>query len=129
MEGICSSETSVDIQRTTQRYIPEDSTFHNVSIFRVEGRVVRCDEGSPLGPQEGARQNLILGNRANRNCEKRKVALIKDQNNYGAGGEWNYELGLSQSEWTTEIEHVTFSRIFCSLFLLARIGPHLFTPS
>jgi hypothetical protein len=27
MEAIYSSETSVDIQRTTRRYIPEDSTF------------------------------------------------------------------------------------------------------
>jgi hypothetical protein len=29
MEAICSSETSVDVQRTTQRYIPEDSTRYN----------------------------------------------------------------------------------------------------
>jgi hypothetical protein len=29
MEAICSSETSVDFQRTTQRYIPEDITLHN----------------------------------------------------------------------------------------------------
>jgi hypothetical protein len=28
-ETICSSETSVDFQRTTRRYIPEDSTLHN----------------------------------------------------------------------------------------------------
>jgi hypothetical protein len=27
MGAICSSETSVDIQRTTRRYIPEDSTL------------------------------------------------------------------------------------------------------
>jgi hypothetical protein len=27
-EGECSSETSVDFQRTTQRYIPKDSTLH-----------------------------------------------------------------------------------------------------
>jgi hypothetical protein len=27
MEAICSSETSVDFQRTTRRYIPEDSTL------------------------------------------------------------------------------------------------------
>jgi hypothetical protein len=26
MEAICSSETSVDFQRNTQRYIPEDGT-------------------------------------------------------------------------------------------------------
>jgi hypothetical protein len=29
MEAICSSETSVDTQRTTWRYIAEDSTLHN----------------------------------------------------------------------------------------------------
>jgi hypothetical protein len=29
MEAICSSETSVDIQRTTRRYIPEDGILHN----------------------------------------------------------------------------------------------------
>jgi hypothetical protein len=29
MEAICSSEKSVDFQRTIQRYIPEDSTLHN----------------------------------------------------------------------------------------------------
>jgi hypothetical protein len=29
MEAICSSETSVDVQWTTRRYIPEDGTLHN----------------------------------------------------------------------------------------------------
>jgi hypothetical protein len=29
METICSSETSVDFERTTRRYIPDDSTLHN----------------------------------------------------------------------------------------------------
>jgi hypothetical protein len=29
MEVICSSETWVDCERTTRRYIPEDSTLHN----------------------------------------------------------------------------------------------------
>jgi hypothetical protein len=29
MEALCSPETSVDFQRTTRRYIPEDSTLHN----------------------------------------------------------------------------------------------------
>jgi hypothetical protein len=28
MKATCSSETSVDIQRTTRRYIPEDRTLH-----------------------------------------------------------------------------------------------------
>jgi hypothetical protein len=29
LEAMCSSETSVDFQRTEQRYIPEDGTLHN----------------------------------------------------------------------------------------------------
>jgi hypothetical protein len=29
MEAICSSETSVETQRTTRRHVPEDDTFHN----------------------------------------------------------------------------------------------------
>jgi hypothetical protein len=29
MEALCSSETPVDTQRTTRRYIPEDDTLHN----------------------------------------------------------------------------------------------------
>jgi hypothetical protein len=29
MEAICPSETSVDTQRTTPRYIPEVDTLHN----------------------------------------------------------------------------------------------------
>jgi hypothetical protein len=29
MESICSSKMLVDVQQTTQRYIPEDRTLHN----------------------------------------------------------------------------------------------------
>jgi hypothetical protein len=29
MEAICSSETSVETQRTTRHHIPEDDTLHN----------------------------------------------------------------------------------------------------
>jgi hypothetical protein len=29
METTCFSETAVDFQRTTQRYIPEDTNLHN----------------------------------------------------------------------------------------------------
>jgi hypothetical protein len=29
LQVICSSETSVDFQRTTRSYIPEDSILHN----------------------------------------------------------------------------------------------------
>jgi hypothetical protein len=34
MEAICSSETSVDTQRTTQRYILKDGTLQQLDIFR-----------------------------------------------------------------------------------------------
>jgi hypothetical protein len=46
MEAICSSETSVDFQRTTQRYIPEESTLKkSVKYFGTdtdiyEGRLI-----------------------------------------------------------------------------------------
>jgi hypothetical protein len=33
MEAIYSSETSVDTQRTTRRYIPEDYTLHEYGLF------------------------------------------------------------------------------------------------
>jgi hypothetical protein len=32
MEAICSSETSVDTQRTTRRYIPEVATILNIVL-------------------------------------------------------------------------------------------------
>jgi hypothetical protein len=32
MESTCSSETSVDSQRTTRRYIPENRTIHNNAV-------------------------------------------------------------------------------------------------
>jgi hypothetical protein len=36
MKAICSSETSVDTQRTTRRYIPEDGTLDKISIAKVQ---------------------------------------------------------------------------------------------
>jgi hypothetical protein len=39
MEAIRSSETSIDFQRITQRYVPEDSNLHGLStkyVFRVK---------------------------------------------------------------------------------------------
>jgi hypothetical protein len=42
METICSSETSIDFQRTTWRYIPEDSILHNLKSpteYRLATRV------------------------------------------------------------------------------------------
>jgi hypothetical protein len=37
MEAIFSSETSVDFQRTTQRYIPEASTPHDLCCIKLSG--------------------------------------------------------------------------------------------
>jgi hypothetical protein len=36
MEAICSSETSVDFQRTTRRYIPGDSTLNSVYFLSYD---------------------------------------------------------------------------------------------
>jgi hypothetical protein len=35
MEAICSFETSVDFQRTTRRYIPEDNALRNIFFDKV----------------------------------------------------------------------------------------------
>jgi hypothetical protein len=35
MEAICSSETSVDTQRTTRRYISDIDTLHYYNIFII----------------------------------------------------------------------------------------------
>jgi hypothetical protein len=34
MEATCSSETPVDFQQTTRRYIPEDNTPHNLKSYK-----------------------------------------------------------------------------------------------
>jgi hypothetical protein len=40
MEAICSSETSVDTQRTTLRYIPEDGTLHNHRCENLKSDII-----------------------------------------------------------------------------------------
>jgi hypothetical protein len=40
MEAICSSETSVDTQRTTQRYIPEDGTLQTTAVRTSNGTLL-----------------------------------------------------------------------------------------
>jgi hypothetical protein len=42
MEAICSSETSVDTQRTTRRHIPEDNTLHNHRCENVKSYMKSC---------------------------------------------------------------------------------------
>jgi hypothetical protein len=41
VEAICSSETSVDTQRTTWCYIPEDGTLHNQCCKNLKSYTVR----------------------------------------------------------------------------------------
>jgi hypothetical protein len=50
MEAIYSSETSVDTQQTTQRYIPEDGTLHNH----------RCENLKPYTPWIGLQNYFIF---------------------------------------------------------------------
>jgi hypothetical protein len=40
MEVTCSSETSVDTQRTTRRYIPEDGTLHNHRCENLKSYII-----------------------------------------------------------------------------------------
>jgi hypothetical protein len=39
MEAICSSETSVEFQRTTGRYIPENGTLHNYCSDKIKSYI------------------------------------------------------------------------------------------
>jgi hypothetical protein len=39
-KATCSSETSVDFQRTTQHYIPEDINFHNYRCENLKSYIV-----------------------------------------------------------------------------------------
>jgi hypothetical protein len=41
MEAICSSETSVETQQTTRRYIPEDGTLHNHRCDNLKSYMLR----------------------------------------------------------------------------------------
>jgi hypothetical protein len=40
MEVICSSETSIDTQRTTRHYIPEDGTLHNYRCKNLKSHIL-----------------------------------------------------------------------------------------
>jgi hypothetical protein len=53
MEAICSSETSVDIQRITLCYIPEDSTLHNHRSENLESYIKRKGKAIPVTGHEG----------------------------------------------------------------------------
>jgi hypothetical protein len=42
MEATCSCETSVDFQRTTLRYIPEDRTLYNHCCENLKFYITLC---------------------------------------------------------------------------------------
>jgi hypothetical protein len=50
MEAICSSETSVETQRTTRRQIPEDDTLHNHRCENFRSYIMPC---SPVKVNRG----------------------------------------------------------------------------
>jgi hypothetical protein len=54
--NICSSETSVDFQWTTQRHIPEDSTYFSESGWSVPWIKVVSSRSGHFNP-DGLRQN------------------------------------------------------------------------
>jgi hypothetical protein len=51
MEATCSSETWVDTQRTTRRYIPEDGTLHNHRCENLKSYTVMNLRGSMKGEE------------------------------------------------------------------------------
>jgi hypothetical protein len=61
MEAICSSETSVDFQRTTRRYIPDDSTIRLLFCLQepATGPYPAPDE-SPFTPSQPMFSRCIL---------------------------------------------------------------------
>jgi hypothetical protein len=55
MEAIWSTETSVNFQRTTRRYIPEDNILHNHRCENLKFYIRLCfvTPGSDFGLDEG----------------------------------------------------------------------------
>jgi hypothetical protein len=63
MEAICSSETSIDIQRTTRRYSPEVSTLHNHRCENLKSYILSlCSSlnGSDQVPHPHTTVKIIL---------------------------------------------------------------------
>jgi hypothetical protein len=58
IEAICSSETSVDTQRTTRRYILEDGTLHNHHCENLKSRTM---EPSRVITKVNAERNSVSG--------------------------------------------------------------------
>jgi hypothetical protein len=71
MEAKCCSETSVDFQRTTRRYIPEDVLFLTtaVRILALKMEAVCCSETSTKFRRTTRRYNPEDGTLHNHRCE------------------------------------------------------------
>jgi hypothetical protein len=61
MKAICSSETSVDFQRTTRRYIPEDNTLHEsrALTLRQSARRVYMNAGNDNHTKPSLARNAL----------------------------------------------------------------------
>jgi hypothetical protein len=44
MKAVCSSETSIDFQRTTWRYIPEDRLLLTINLFKFQTDLCKVSE-------------------------------------------------------------------------------------
>jgi hypothetical protein len=63
MEAICSSETSVGFQRTTLRYIPEDSIFHNHRCENLKSYInYKCLKINGSGNSGSSKKAEVMSN-------------------------------------------------------------------
>jgi hypothetical protein len=82
-EAMCSSETSADFKRSTQRYIPEDSTLHAHSYSRRAG----CKDREPalvlstVGLQEKGTWVYIFTQAAHFGHEDRSTTCLRNVSN------------------------------------------------
>jgi hypothetical protein len=85
-QAICSSQTSVDFQRSTLRYIPEDSTLQKNNIIRLIQQVHQGMEvGGTLSIYHGSEvaQNSSLAQCLSVGGSNRDSKEGKDENNMG----------------------------------------------
>jgi hypothetical protein len=61
IKAMCSSETSVDTQRTTRRYIPEDGTLHNHRCDNLKSYIIKSCLQSACNCQYNCHEASLLG--------------------------------------------------------------------
>jgi hypothetical protein len=78
METICSCETSVDFQRTTRRYIPENSALHARITF---GESEKTKEKIVVAYYKALSRDLRMGSKwITRNLSQSRLCLYRDSN-------------------------------------------------